>query len=167
MSEILDLTGRVIATSNPETGELVRAGKNPEYCSIRVQSSVLENDDGFWNMRTRSATIRLQVSLAKSLVEKGLLKDGKELPIQGKIIIRESFEPFYDGQQEKINPSTGEVILYMNRPIYRQSVFTSNLEERDMFIKDYWISELSEKANKQAARETIPFEKLMEEEFAF
>jgi len=166
MSEILDLSGKVVATTNPETGELVRAGKNPEYCSVKVQSSVLENDEGFWNMRTRIATIRLQVSLAKSLVEKCLLKNGKELPIQGKIIIRESFEPFYEGQQVKINPSTGEVILYMNRPIYRQSIFTSNMDERDMFIKDYWISELSAKANKQAAKEAVPFEAFMEEEFA-
>jgi len=114
-------------------------------------------------MRTRIATIRLQVALAKSLVEKGLLKNGKELPIQGKIIIRESFEPFYEGQQVKINPSTGEVILYMKRPIYRQSIFTSNMNERDMFIKDYWISELSEKANKQAAKGAVPFEAFMEE----
>jgi len=51
----------------------------------------------------------------------------------------------------------------MKRPIYRQSIFTSNMNERDMFIKDYWISELSEKANKQAAKGAVPFEAFMEE----
>ena len=165
MSEILDLSGRVIACANPETGELIKVGNNTDYCGVKVTSSVLENDEGFWNMRTRVATIRLQVSLAKALMSKGLLKDGKELPIQGKIIIRESFEPFYAGQEPKMNPTTMNIVCFANRPVYRQSIFTSNMDERDMFIKDYWFSTVVEKANIPNVKETIPYEQFMEAHF--
>jgi hypothetical protein len=95
-------------------------------------------------------------------MSKGLLKDGKELPIQGKIIIRESFEPFYAGQQAKINPSNKALVQFLGRSVYRQSIFTSNMNERDMFIKDYWAVEAE---NLQSSRKTIPFEQFMEEQF--
>ena len=165
MSENLDLSGKVIATKNVETGELFSIGNNPEYCSVRVESSVLENDEGFWMLKTRVAKIRMQVILANTMIAKGLLKDGFELPMKGKIIIRESFEPSYEGHQPKINPSTGEVILYMNRPIYRQSIFTSNMDEQDMLIKDYWFS-MAAAGNQHSPKETIPFETFMGEQFA-
>ena len=160
----LDLSGKVIATKISETGDLFTIGHNPEYCSIRVESSVLETDNGFWVLKTRSAKIRLQVELAKAMMEKGLLKDGLELPVKGKIIVRESFDPFYEGQQPKINPGTGEVILYLNRPIYRQSIFTSNMDEKDMFIKDYCLSLVEEQ--QYASKNTVRFDKFMEEQFA-
>ena len=165
MLENLDLSGKVVAKVNPETGTLFTVGNNPEWCSVRVESSVLENDEGFWLLKTRSAKIRLQVELAKALSSKGLLKDGQELPIKGQIVVRESFEPFYDGQMEKINPSTGELVLYLNRPIYRQSVFTSNMNDKDMFIKDYCISTLAAR-NQEVPKGTVSFEKFMEEQFA-
>jgi len=167
MLENLDLSGKVIAKSNPETGELFTIGNNPEYCSIRVESSVLENDEGFWTLKTRSAKIRLQVALAKVMMSKGLLKDGQELPVKGKIIVREAFEPFYDGQVMKINPSTGEVIHYMNRPVYRQSIFTSNMDERDMFIKEYWASILATE-NRYHSNESVSFkaDEFMQKEYA-
>ena len=165
MLENLDLSGKVVAKANPETGKLFTIGNNPEWCSVRVESSVLENDEGFWLLKTRSAKIRLQVELAKALSSKGVLKDGLELPIKGQIVVRESFEPFYSGQAEKINPSTSEVILYMNRPVYRQSVFTSNMNDKDMFIKDYCISTLSAR-NQQIPKDAVSFDKFMEMQFA-
>ena len=164
MLENLDLSGKVIAKKNPETGELFTIGNNKEWCSIRVESSVLENDEGFWTIKTRNSKIRLQVELAKVMIAKGLLKDGLELPLKGKIIIRESFEPFYEGQVMKINPSTGEVIHFMNRQVYRQSIFTSNMDERDMFIKEYWASTLSAE-NRHRSRESVTFDTFIEEQF--
>ena len=165
MSENLDLSGKVIAKVNPETRTLFTVGNNPEWCSIRVESSVLENDEGFWTLKTRVAKIRLQVVLAKAMIEKGLLKDGLELPVKGKIIVKESFDPFYEGQQPKINPSTGELVLFMQQGVYRQSIFTSNMNDKDMFIKDYWISTLMA-GNQSSPKETIPFDKFMGEQFA-
>jgi len=164
MSEILDLSGKVIAKRHPETNELFTIGNNPEWCSVRVESSVLENNEGFWTLKTRVAKIRLQVVLAKAMVEKGLLKDGQELPVKGKIVVRESFTPFYERQQPKINPETGELILFMQQGVYRQSIFTSNMNDKDMFIKDYWISTLMA-GNQQSPKETVPFDKFMEEQF--
>jgi len=162
MLENLDLSGKtVIAKVNPETNELFTIGNNKEWCSVRVESSVLENDEGFWTMKTRVAKIRLQVELAETLEAKGLLKDGKELPVKGKIIIRESFEPFYEGQEPKMNPKTMSMICFMNQPVFRQSIFTSNMDDRDMFIKEYWIRTLPTTASK----ETVPFDKFMEEQF--
>ena len=160
----LDFSGKVIAKKNPETGELFTIGNNPEYCSLRVESSVLENDEGFWIVKTRSTKIRLQVVLAQAMIAKGLLKDGQELPVKGKIIVRESFDPFYEGQQPKINPSNNALVLFMQKRVYRQSVFTSNMNDKDMLIKDYWIATLER--NQNNSHETVPVATFMEEQFA-
>jgi hypothetical protein len=164
MNENLDLSGKVVAAANPETGELFTLGNNPEWCSVRIESTVLENDEGFWLARTRIGRIRLQVALAKALMANGMLKSGKELPIKGKIIVRESFEPFYEGQEPKINPRTGELVLFSNNPVFRQTVFTSNENERDCFIKEYYISILTKAVPE--TQEPVPFDKFMEKEFS-
>ena len=167
MSELtnLDLSGKVVAKLNPETGTLFTVGNNAEWCSVRVESTVLENDEGFWLLKTRTSKIRLQVELAKALISKGLLKDGHELPLKGKIVIRESFNPFYEGQSAKINPSTSEIIFYMGNPVYRQSIFTSNMEERDMFIKDYCVSVWKAECQ-NANKESVSFDTFMTEHFS-
>ena len=165
MLENLDFSGKVIAKLNPDTGELFTIGKKEDYCSVRVESSTLDNDEGFWTIRTRIATIRLKVELAEAMIAKGLLKDGKELPIKGKIIIRESFQPFYEEQEPKMNPKTKNVICIGHRPVFRQSIFTSNMDERDMFIYDYLFEESSTKVNSQKVKEAVPFEQFMGEQF--
>jgi hypothetical protein len=164
MLENLDLSGKVIAVVNPETRELFTVGYNPEWCSVRIESTVLENDEGFWNMKTRVGKIRLQVALAKALIANGLLKEGKELPVPGKIIVRESLEPFYDDQEPKVNPTTGELVLFLDRPVYRQTVFTSNLAAVDMFIKEYYTALLAN--NTAKTQEPVPFEQFMEQKIA-
>ncbi|MDL2223586.1 hypothetical protein LJB98_05770 [Bacteroidales bacterium OttesenSCG-928-M11] len=166
MLENLDLSGRVIATLNPETNELINvSSRNADYCTIRVESSVLANDEGLLMYQKRVAKLRMQTILAESLKANGMLSAGKELPIKGKIIVRESFEPFYDGQEPKVNPRTGEMVLYMEAPVYRQTVFTSSETARDVFIRDLCAGQTAEVATEQANNAPVAFEQFMQAEF--
>jgi hypothetical protein len=168
LENLLDLSSKVTITLHKETGELLKIGRNPDYCSVRVESSTITNDDGFMDLKTRVAKVRMPVKLAEILVAKGLLKEGKEFPMQGKIIVRESFEPFYEGQEPKINPSTAELVLFLGEPIYRQSIFTSNMNDRDMFIREYYLSLQQNNGVMEHTdvAEPMGFDKFMEKEFA-
>lgn len=168
MTENLDLSGKVIAVVHPETNELINvSSKNPEYCSVRVESAVLSNDEGLLVFQTRIAKVRMQTVLAQALQAKGMLEAGKELPIKGKIIIREGKQPFYEGQEPKINPRTGEVIEHIGSPVYRQTVFTSNDNARDMFIRDYYTAGAADMLTEQVGNgHPVAFEQFMQAEFA-
>ena len=134
-----ELQSNVLVVSRPETGELITAGKNPEWGSVRVESKVLVNNgSGMIVLQKRVAFVRMQMELGQQLIQAGLIKDNKPMPIPGKIIIKESLEPFYEGQEPKINPQTGDEVLYMgSMPIYRQAIFASNESAKDELIDNY------------------------------
>ena len=62
------------------------------------------------------------------------LKAGQELV--GKIIKKESFSPFYEGQQPKINPQTNEQVLTNDRPTYLEFQYTEDPNAHDMWIEE-------------------------------
>lgn len=62
------------------------------------------------------------------------LTEGQELI--GKIIKKESFAPFYDGQQPKINPQTNEQVLTNGRPTYLEFQYTEDTKAHDMWIDE-------------------------------
>ncbi len=55
--------------------------------------------------------------------------------MEGKIIVKESLEPFYEGQAPKMNPITEEYIYCNGRHIYRTTEFTTNLEAQDQLVQ--------------------------------
>lgn len=118
--------------AHPETGVVVTQNANkPDYGTIRVDSEAITfGSDGFMNKSRRTAFIRGEYKLLLSLG----LKDGMSLP--GKIIKKESYKPFYDGQSPKINPSTGEVVLTNGRETYLQFVYTEDVNASDIFISE-------------------------------
>lgn len=72
------------------------------------------------------------------------LVDGAEFPCQGKIVIEETLKPYTykDGKKQeakkypKGHKKAGQVITYKGMPVYRNTYFTENLQEQDVFLKD-------------------------------
>jgi hypothetical protein len=121
----------VLIVAHPVTNVVITPStKNVEYGTFRVDSEKTSFENGFMNKQKRSAFIRGKISDLESLG----LRAGQTLP--GQIVKRESFAPFYDGQNSKINPSTGEVVLKEGKETFLEFVFTS-----DMSAHDAWVGE--------------------------
>jgi hypothetical protein len=117
---------------HPTTGNVITpSAKNPEWGTIRVDSEHRSFENGILNIQKRSAFVR------GKLVDFGLLglRAGQTLP--GKIVKRESFTPFYEGQEAKINPTTGEKVLTAGRETFIEFVYTDNMDAPS----DVWVGE--------------------------
>ena len=135
----LKLDNSVVAKNHPDTGLIITAGtKNPEWGSIRVESmAIVNNGNGLVTIQKRVAFVRMRLDDAQMLIDAKLLADGKPLPIEGRIIVQESLEPFYEGQEPKINPTTKEEVLFSGLPVFRQAIFVSDESSKDILIQDY------------------------------
>jgi len=114
--------------------------KNPEMGSIRVTNADLViNARGFADKRT--AFVTGDFEYLKSLNYKfGDL-------LQGKIVMHQSFTPFFEKQSPKMNPTTNKEILVNGQFVYLQYRFTQNEAEQD-------VIETSE--NAEIAVESVP-----------
>ena len=67
------------------------------------------------------------------------LKLGNKFPVEGKLQIIETLNPYVNSKGEpqdaKINPKTGARILHKGLPVYRNTVFTQNLDAKDLFLQ--------------------------------
>jgi hypothetical protein len=70
-----------------------------------------------WGEGTR--ILRAVFSAEKVLVNNNNLNVGSIVPFD--ILVEEKTVPAYDNQNPKINPSTGEVIMHNNLPVYEHS----------------------------------------------
>ncbi len=117
-----DKNGNVIGVSQ----------NNPEYGYIRVEQVATQiNDQGWLRNVKRSALIKGKVEdlLACNY------KEGSE--IQGKIVVKESFEPFNPVNPDrdlKVAGETGVICRVNDQPIYRQTFFTQNMNATDELI---------------------------------
>lgn len=124
---------RVIVTADKNGNVINVSENNPEYGSIRVQQEgVVEiNEKGFLKQVTRSAFIKGKINdLLKAGYQEGSV-------ISGKIVVKESFEPFNPVNPDrnlKIAGDTGIICRVGDQPIYRETFFTQNLNAVDEFI---------------------------------
>lgn len=119
----------VKVVAHPSTGEVITAStKNPEWGTFRVDSENISMENGIFNKSKRSAFIRGKLEDLKSL---GLKADQSLL---GKIIKRESFEPFYVGQPAKINPQTMQTVLTNGKETYIEFAFTADVNAPDVWV---------------------------------
>lgn len=121
---------KVLADNN---GGIIRVSyNNPEYGYIRVaQEDVQINNGGWLKYATRSALIKGKIED----LQKAKYTEGQE--INGKIVIKESLKPFNPqiaDKDLKIAGNTGIVCRVEDQPIYRQTIFTQNLNEHDELI---------------------------------
>ena len=151
---------KVYVRANPETGNIITVRKNPESCSIRVESSVVtHNEQGSLVQQKRTAFVRMQTAVAEALIAKGQLKVDKQLPVKDKIVVKESFEPFYESQQPKVNLINGEIVTYESKPVYKVIYFQSGEQASDEFIADY-VTRLAKEQQSSLEIEEIPEEML-------
>ena len=127
-----------VVVKHPETGLVITPSVNkPEFGTIRIDQEASVFNNGFFAVQKRTAFVRGRITDLESLG----LKDGSTL--DGKIIRKESFEPFYEKQKKspKINPQTNEVILTDGRPTYLEFEYTE-----DKNASDHWVAESNEVA---------------------
>lgn len=125
-----------VVVKHPETGLVITSSVNkPEFGTIRIDQEANVFNNGFFTVQKRTAFVRGRITDLESLG----LKDGSTL--DGKIIRKESFEPFYENQEPKINPQTNEVILTDSRPTYLEFEYTE-----DKNASDHWVAESNEVA---------------------
>lgn len=127
--------GQALVTAHPETGELITRFKNEAGASfgkIRLDQAELVISNGFSRFAKRSAFITVEGSTADVLA--GMLVEGQPYPMAGKIVVTESYKPFYPGQEAKKKGKDGAIILSNGQPVYRDTEFTSDLNRADVFI---------------------------------
>lgn len=118
----------VTVGTHPETGVVITPNPNkPDFGTIRLDQEVVTVRNNFINKSKRSVFVAGNIEVLKSLDYKA----GQLIP--GKIIMEESFEPFYDGQSPKINPTTKDVITKEGKPVYFQYILTEDMNATDTF----------------------------------
>ncbi len=129
----------VKVTKHPTTGDVVtQSTKNPEWGTLRVDSENKSFSGGILNVSKRSAFIRGRMADLQAMN----FRDGQVL--QGKIQKQESFEPFYEGQNPKINPTTNEVVLTNGKQSFIQFEYVE-----DPNTPDVWMGTTSNEVSKE------------------
>ena len=149
--------------TNANFNKLYLQKEGSDFCSIRLTSSGFTiGASGIANATNKSALLRLRKEHLNAFLKYAgtSLTDSsneltKEMPttLSGVLQVQESFEPFYEGQSAKINPSTNEVMQKDGKPIYRQTVFLGDAKAPDyMFVGE--VVEEEEVVNTQPATST-------------
>jgi hypothetical protein len=135
--------------ANKNTDEVVteriitdKAGVQRTVGVIMVQSKALASLSSLGRVATRTAFITLEQDAIEFLADE--LVDGAEFPVSGKIVISETTVPYISSkgkkQEPKINPTTGAVMTFQGKPVYRNSFFSENVNEADIFLTDVKVA---------------------------
>lgn len=150
MKKSLTLGGVVKVGVHPETKAVITRNPNkPEFGTIRLDFRTHTLNGGYSAQNNRSAFIHGRMEDLESF---GLV-EGQELV--GKIIKKESFVPFYEGQQAKINPSTGETVLTDGRPTYIDFQYTEDPKAQDVWIDEDVAVETAEVVTNEVAAQDL------------
>lgn len=117
----------VTVVPHPETGEIVTRSHNEDFGVVRLDQSTIVKRNNFVARSRRTVFLRGEYDL---MVE--LYGDKKTVP--GKIIMRESFHPFYPNQEPKRKGAGGDIILTDGKPTYIEFVY----DEFDV-MEDEWV----------------------------
>lgn len=139
---------KVTVVAHPTTNLVITPStKNPEWGTFRVDSKNVSMENGILNINSRSAFVRGKLEDLAQLS----LSAGQVLP--GKIVKRESFDPFYENQPSKINPTTKEVVLTNGKPTYLEFVYSADPDALDVWVGDTPAT-LAAKAAKELEAQT-------------
>jgi hypothetical protein len=137
-----------VSTDRIVDGIIVTNVAKPEYGSIAFEEIAFVMTGSFMNQQKRVAFISAEVEVLQNFVKENNLKVGSKLPGR-KIVVKESTEPFYNGQSPKVNPTSGEVVTYNGNPIYRNSYVGSVQELDELLTSDKVVVANSELAAKE------------------
>jgi hypothetical protein len=117
---------KAIVTKSAKHDSIIMISKtNPNSASIMLRSETLgANDQGFLQKEVRVGLFKGKTEDLKALN----LHEGQDfstvIPI--KLIVKESFDPFYAGQEPKMNPDTKETVTSGGAPVYRQTIVVAD-----------------------------------------
>lgn len=127
----------IVTLANGHTDIVMISKNNPESAAIMLRSDVMSaNDGGFIQIEKRVGLLKGKTEDIKALAAN--LKPGddfsqKVFPVR--LVIKESFEPAYNGHEAKINPTTKEQVTSNGAPVYRQTfVVAENAPQQDEFL---------------------------------
>lgn len=129
------LSNQPIVKAHPVTGAVVTYFENSKgetFGKIRVDQRAPVINNGFMSFANRSAFITLDEETAKEM--ESILEEDKPYPIPGKVVVTESLEPFYNGQEPKRKGAEGEIITHMGAPVYRDTNYVFNLNAEDTLL---------------------------------
>ena len=125
-------------TANPKTGEVITmfVGKDKKnYGRIRVDSTMFVINNNMERLVRRSALITIPADVLALKADQ--LVEGAEYKVAGKtgkLKVVESVTPFYDAQEPKTRGSEGSVITSGGMPVFRDTLFTIDLNELDVLL---------------------------------
>lgn len=129
------LSNKPIVKAHPTTGAIMtyfESEKGETFGKVRVDQHSPVINNGFLSFANRSAFITMDENTAKKM--ESILKEEQPYPIEGKVVVRESLEPFYENQEPKINPSKEEIITHLGAPVYRDTQFVFDLGAKDILL---------------------------------
>ena len=131
---------KVIIKAHPVTNELFTATSNPEWSKCRLESTRINVNNGVINSTKTVAFALIATKTAEALA---YLQDGQEFPVPGKIIVNEYFdtdEKYQEGMVAKkypaSHPQAGQEVKVYGKSVYRDTVFTTNLEDQDSLKRE-------------------------------
>lgn len=126
------MNNAIIVEKHPETGAVITENvNNKDFGTIRVSQEVMSISGRIINRSVRQAFL----TGPKKALEAMNLYPGAKLPIEGKLVVKESLTPFYDGQAPKIATGTTVQCTKEGKPIYRQVEFSQDPNESDVKIQ--------------------------------
>jgi hypothetical protein len=116
-----------------ENGNVIQQNPNkPEYGSIGFEQCLATNRNNFLNFTTKVSFISGTMADLEKFAIGYQLKAGMEIP--GCLFTEESYRPFWEGQEPKINPSTGHVVLVDGAPVYQKTFYDPTGSKPDVYI---------------------------------
>lgn len=119
---------KVKVSANEAGSVIIVSENNPEWAHIRVTQQRVIFDNGFAKAKIINAFIP---GLIEDLKKLNWIKDQE---IDGKIIEKESLKPFNPKQPErdfKVAGKTGIICNVDGQPIYRKTMYTTNINALD------------------------------------
>lgn len=146
------MNSKVAITADKNGNVISVSDNNPEYGWVFVKQEVSQFENGWLKRTSRSARINGKVD---ELLQLGF-KDGTELP--GKIVVIESLTPFNQEEPDrdlKVAGESGVICRVDDQPIYRRSVYTSNVNAFDELISHNNADEIREVIQAQRSMNAI------------
>lgn len=142
-----------------ENGEIVQQNPNkPDYGSIALEQRRFSIKNNYLSEKVLKSWLQGTLGDLKRFVEVHELGDRSIIP--GTLYTIEQFVPFYESQNPKANPTTGEASLVDGALVYQQTFYDESGTRFDSFI----MGETSKgdkimepRANYSAKASDVPF----------
>lgn len=130
------LSNQPLVKAHPTSGKIItwfNNAKGETFGKVRVDQRAPVINNGFMAFANRSAFITYREDVALEM--EPLLQEDKPYPIEGKVQVIESTEPFYEGQEPKTKGVDGDVITHLGAPVFRDTNYVFDLNAQDILLK--------------------------------